>query len=68
MKKWSEWFGAMAQRREQARSSPDFGDMGTAFGLDASMEADAAQSLSRQAHAAPVEQPVEPSPHPRIRP
>jgi hypothetical protein len=68
MKKWSEWFGAIAQRREQARSSPDFGDMGTAFGLDASMEAEAVQPLSWQAHAAQDESGVEPSPPPRIRP
>ena len=33
------WFAALRRQRPERRESPDLADMGTAFGLDASMAA-----------------------------
>ena len=37
------WLTSMAARRSEADDSPDPADMGTAFGLDASIEAEPAE-------------------------
>ena len=34
------WFANLRWQRRRSIASPDFGDMGTAFGLDASLDSD----------------------------
>ncbi|MEY4560970.1 MAG: hypothetical protein RLZZ618_247 [Pseudomonadota bacterium] len=47
-----EWWTSLGRRRETPPVDTDFADMGTAFGLDASIEADLARGPSEGVHPA----------------
>jgi hypothetical protein len=48
MKLFPEWLASRGKRRSEPSADPDFADMGTAFGLDASMAHDVEPQAAAQ--------------------